>query len=75
MSRNPRIEAIHQARYDRATCAPEEEPACEAKLNKLLDEAIGASRSHTSRRQLLDLLYEDYREYLRMMRRKDWPRL
>jgi hypothetical protein len=42
MSRNPLIEALHEARYDL---------------------------------EVLDLLYDDYKEFRRMKRQQEWPKL
>jgi len=44
MSRNPLIEAIHEARYDLQTCAEKDKPGARAKLYTLLHEA--ASRAN-----------------------------
>jgi hypothetical protein len=39
MSRNPQMEAIHEARYHLETCSQDEKPAATAKLYVLLTEA------------------------------------
>jgi hypothetical protein len=44
MSRNPLIEAIHEARYDLQTCAEKDKPAARAKLYGFLAQA-GSKRS------------------------------
>lgn len=44
MSRNPLLEAIHEARYDLQTCAEKDKPAAREKLYVLLQQA--ASRIH-----------------------------
>ena len=75
MSRNPLIEAIHEARYDLQTCAEKDKPAAREKLNDLLQQA--ASRAHPTARpdDVLDALYEDFKEFRRMKRRQEWPKL
>jgi hypothetical protein len=75
MSRNPLIEAIHEARYDLQTCAETDKPAVREQLYALLRQA--ASRTHPPARpdDVLDALYEDYKEFRRMKRRQEWPKL
>jgi hypothetical protein len=75
MSRNPRIEAIHAARYDWETASTEEKEVALWKLHRLLDAAIAASGLEVSRNQLLDTLYSDYKEFKRMKTREAWARL
>ena len=75
MSRNPLIEAIHEARYDLQTCAEKDKPAARRKLYDLLNQA--AARVHPPVRpdDVLDALYDDYKEFLRLKRKQAWPRL
>lgn len=75
MSRNPLIEAIHEARYDWQTCAEAAKPVARQKLYALLRQA--ASRAHPPARpdDVLDALYDDYKEFRRMKRRQEWPKL
>jgi hypothetical protein len=75
MSRNPLIEAIHEARYDLETCAPPEQLRFRARLNELLIQALTRSKSLSTPRELLDVLYDDYKEFRRTKRRQEWPRL
>jgi hypothetical protein len=75
MSRNPQIEAIHEARYDLETCAPGATAEMRAKLDRLLAEAIESAGSRISPRELLDALYDDYRTYRKGKRTEQWPRL
>lgn len=75
MSRNPQIEAIHEARYDLQTCAEKDKPAARAKLYALLEQAGSKGRSPVSPEDLLDALYEDYKEFRRMKHRQEWPKL
>ena len=75
MSRNPRIEAIHAARYDWETASTEEKEGALWKLHRLLDDAIAASGLNVSRHKLLNTLRDDYLEFKRMKRREGWPRL
>ena len=59
MSRNPLIEAIHEARYDLKTCARHERAACQRKLDELLRQALDRARSNATPEQLLDALFDD----------------
>ena len=75
MSRNPQIEAIHEARYNLETCEENARGRAKAKLEKLVAESIDCSGAKISPRQLLDALFDDYKEYRRARRREEWPRL
>jgi hypothetical protein len=75
MSRNPLIETIHEARYDLETCAAHEQAAFRKKLEDLVAQALAQSGSKTTPRRVLDVLYDDYKEFRRMRRRQEWPRL
>ena len=75
MSRNPLIEAIHEARYDLETCAPHQKPERRRRLDELIAQAVARLSSKPSRHEVLNLLYDDYREFRRMKRRQEWPRL
>lgn len=75
MSRNPLIEAIHNARYDLETCSAEEHDACRRKLNDLVAQVLIQSNSKATPHEVLDALHDDYREFRRMKRRQEWPRL
>lgn len=48
MSRNPPIEAIHEARYDLETCARHKRAACQCKLDELLCQVLGRAGSRAS---------------------------
>lgn len=75
MSRNPHIEAIHEARYDLETCAPGETAQAKGKLEKLLLEAIQLSRSKVTPAELLDALFDDYKAFRKGKRIQQWPKL
>jgi hypothetical protein len=75
MSRNPLIEAIHEARYDLETCSPEEQAACRRQLEGLVEQALTQTGAKTSISTVLNALYDDYKEFRRMKRRQEWPRL
>jgi hypothetical protein len=75
MSRNPLIEAIHAARYDLEGCARQERDACLRKLNELLRQALDRAGSKETPDQLLDALFDDYREFKRGKKREEWARL
>ena len=75
MSRNPLIEAIHEARYDLQTCAEEDKPAARKKLYDLLDQAASRVHPPVRARDILDILYDDFKEFRRMKRRDQWPKL
>jgi hypothetical protein len=74
MSRNPLLEAIHEARYELETCARHERAACEHKLNELLGQALNRAGSKASLEQLLDALFDDYREFKRGRKREERAR-
>src|SRR3989442_4085223 len=75
MSRNPLIEAIHEARYDLQTCAEKDKPAARAKLFALLHQAALRARPPVSPEAVLDALHDDYKEFQRVKRRQGWPKL
>ena len=75
MSRNPLIEAIHEARYDLQTCAEKDKPPATAKLYSLLNEACLRANPPARPDEILDELFEDYNEFRRMKRRQEWPKL
>ena len=75
MSRNLLIEAIHAARYDLETCAQHEQANFRKKLDAFVAQAVAQSTSEVTPRQVLDLLYDDYKEFRRMKRRQGWPKL
>ena len=75
MSRNPLIEAVHEARYDLQTCAEKDKPAARKKLDHLLDEAARRANPPVGPEDVLDALYDDYKEFRRMKRRQEWPKL
>ena len=75
MSRNPLIEAIHEARYDLETYAPHQKQELRRKLDELIAQAAARSASKPSRHEVLDLLYDDYKEFRRMKRKQEWPKL
>ena len=75
MSRNPLIEAIHEARYELQTCEEEEKPVAHEKLFNLLRRAALRINPPVRPEEVLDALYDDYREFCRMKRRQEWPKL
>ncbi len=75
MSRNPLIEAIHEARYDLQTCAEKDKPAARKKLYDLLERAALKRNPPARPDDILDALFEDYKEFRRMKRRQEWPKL
>jgi len=75
MARNPLIEVLHQARYDLETCARHERAACRRKLDQLLREALDLAGSKVTPEQLLEALFDDYREFKRARKREEWARL
>jgi hypothetical protein len=75
MSRNPLVEAIHAARYDLDGCARHERESCLRKLNELLRQALDRAGSKETPDQLLDALFDDYREFKRARKREEWARL
>lgn len=75
MSRNPLIEAIHEARYDLQTCAEKDKPAARQKLHDLLNQAAARANLPVRPEDVLDVLYDDYKEFRRMKRKQEWPKL
>ena len=75
MSRNPLIEAIHAARYDLETCATHDQAAFRRTLDDLVAQAMNQSASKVAPRQILDILYDDYKVFRRMKRKQEWPKL
>jgi hypothetical protein len=75
MSRNPQIEAIHEARYDLQTCAERDKPAAREKLYALLQQAALRANPPIRPEDVLDALYEDYKEFRRTKHRQEWPKL
>ena len=75
MSRNPLVEAIHAARYDLDGCERHERESCLRKLNELLRQALDRAGSKETPDQLLDALFDDYREFKRARKREEWARL
>ncbi|PWU09225.1 MAG: hypothetical protein C5B50_27875 [Verrucomicrobia bacterium] len=75
MARNQFIEAIHEARYDLETCAEKDKPAARAKLYTLLDQAALRTDPPVRPDDILDALYDDYKDFRRMKLRQQWPRL
>jgi len=66
--REERIEAILAAWYELQTCAPSERVKWREQRDKLLDEALGGTRS--SRLELLEALGPRFNEY-KLARRKE----
>ena len=64
MSRNPRLEALLQARYDLDQAAPAGKPACRARLEAMIADLL-AGHKGTSGRELLAATEDEYREYCR----------
>ena len=75
MSRNPLIEAIHGARYDLQTCAEKDKPTARKRLYDLLESSAGRASSSLRVNDILDALYDDYKEYRKMKMRQEWPKL
>ena len=75
MSRNPLLEAIHEARYDLQTCAEKDKPFAREKLYVLLQQVASRIRPPARPDDVLDALHEDYKEFRRMKRRQEWPKL
>lgn len=75
MSRNPEIEAIHEARYHLQSCAEKEKPVARQRLRALLERAAVRVDPPVQPDDLLDALYDDYKEFRRMKRKQEWPRL
>jgi hypothetical protein len=75
MSRNPLIEAIHEAHYELQTCAEKDKPAAHRKLYELLSQAAAKCDPPVRPEDVLDALYDDYKEFRRMKRKGEWPKL
>jgi hypothetical protein len=75
MARNALIEAIHEARYDLETCARHDRASRERKLYELLRQALERADSRTKPDELLDALFDDYREFKRGKKSQEWARL
>ena len=75
MSRNPHIEALHEARYCLQTCAEKDKPAARKKLYALLAEAAAKAAPPVRPDDVLDALHDDYKEFCRMKRKEEWPKL
>ena len=75
MSRNPQIEALHEARYELETSAPGTKAEARAKLERLAEEAIQRAGSSLSAKALLDALFDDYKTFRRGKKRAEWPRI
>jgi hypothetical protein len=75
MSRNPDIEAIHEARYHLQTCAEKERSAARQHLQALLEQAAAKASPPVQPRDVLDALHDDYIEFRRMKRKQEWPTL
>jgi hypothetical protein len=75
MSRNQQIEAIHEARYHLQTCAEKDKPAAREKLFTLLAEAAAKAGPPVRPEDVLDALHDDYKEFRRMKRKQEWPKL
>ena len=75
MSRNPLIEAIHVARYDLETCAPRDRAAFRRQLEEIVSQAIAQSKSKATPSQVLDILYDDYKDFRRVKWKQEWAKL
>ena len=75
MSRNPHIEAIHEARYHLQTSAEKNKPAAREKLYALLAPAAAKASPPVRPDDVLDALHDDYREFCRTKRKQEWPKL
>ena len=75
MSRNPLIEAIHEARYHLQTCATKDKAAARKELYDLLHQAGARANPPARPDDVLDALYDDYKEFRRMKRRQEWAKL
>ena len=63
MARSEQLEAILRAQYELEYAEPEALPHCLERLNAALDEAI--AETHLTRRELLSVLRDRYKEYKR----------
>jgi hypothetical protein len=68
MARNPRIEAILQAWFERDHCHPQRRAEANRALNDLLDVIVGESQGMLNRDQILDSLFSQYKDF----RRDQW---
>src|SRR5207247_769105 len=64
VSRNPRLEAFLQARYELDQAAPPEKPASRTRLEAMIKDML-ADRKGISARELLAASEDEYREYCR----------
>jgi hypothetical protein len=64
VSRNPRLEALLQARYDLDQAAPADKPAQRLRLEKLISDLL-AGRKGVSARELLAASEDEYRLFCR----------
>ena len=63
MARSEQLEAILRAQYELEHAEPEELPRCLERLHAALDQAIAGT--HLTRRELLSVLRDRYREHKR----------
>lgn len=75
MLRNPQIEVIHEARYHLQTCAEKDKPVAHRRLHDLLDQATAKAKPPVRPEDVLDALFDDYKEFCRMKRREGWAKL
>ena len=75
MSRNPHLEAIHEARYQLQTCAEKDKPIARKLLYDLLAQAAIKVNPPVRPDDVLDALYDDYQEFQRTKRKQEWPKL
>jgi hypothetical protein len=75
MSRNPLIEAIHEARYDLQICAEKDKPTARQKLYDLLSQAASSVHPPMRPDDILDALFDDYKEFRKLKRQQEWPKL
>ena len=64
MSRNPRLEAFLQARYELDQAAPPDKPACRARLEAMVADML-AGRRGISTHELLAASEDEYRQFCR----------
>lgn len=72
MARSEQLEAILRAQYELEYAEPEDLPRCLERLNALLDEAMAGT--HVTRRELLSVLRDRYKEYKRAQLRAETHR-
>jgi hypothetical protein len=63
VARNELLEAILRAQFELEYAEPTSLPACRDRLNALLDQALEGK--HLTRRELLSVLRDRYKEYKR----------